>query len=365
MEVPAGAVTCSNCGGTVVAKPAPPGFPPSTGQAPSSSVGGAPPGAYAPLPQFMSSPATGYRSSNTGRNVAIVIGVVVVLVVAGAVGSALLVFNAARGGGSGGASLENPMPIALNQPVAGTIAGSGDRPVYELSLPAPATVTISVSAGFDNYLELYRATEASPFLEDDDSGPDLNAMISTYLPAGTYRILVRPFGSGTGPFTLAVTGMQVGGVPGPGVPPTGGPPFPGGGPPGTGMGVPSPVAPAVHQAMVSGTSGPSPVQAGVPCTVEITPSMDVYNCRVRVTCGTQMIYGVGNGGYNSCVVAPAGSGQTVEAHDTRPSGEDGDPRVDVQTSTGQVVVSDGVGPAMWTVTVQIGAPGGAGPASAT
>jgi hypothetical protein len=280
--------------------------------------------------------------------VAIVIAVVVFLMVGGIVAAVAIGISAGSNMSSSGDRTDT-IPIVLNQPVSGELTGFRTNQVYELALGQATAVTISVNGDFDNYLELYRENESNPFIEDDDSGSGLNAQLSSVLQPGIYYILVRPFSSGTGHYTLSVMGAPgVGG--GSHVPPAGGGPQ---------------LTLSTRPGLVSGTSGAAPVQAGNQCSVEIGPagSDSVFNCRIRVTCGTQMIYGAGTSGYNHCVISTSAGAQVIEAHDTGVSTADGDPRMDIQTASGLITVSDGVGAGTWTVTVQLTPGGGTGPAT--
>jgi uncharacterized protein len=68
-------------------------------------------------------------------------------------------------------------------------------------------VTLSTRSGVDVYLEVHRAPHdgrASLLVEDDDSGPELDAQLTTKLTPGTYDVLVRPYSAVTGPFSLRV-----------------------------------------------------------------------------------------------------------------------------------------------------------------
>lgn len=76
------------------------------------------------------------------------------------------------------------------------------RDVYKLTLAEPAHVTLTTRSGLDLFLELHEGTRF--IAEDDDSGPGLDAEIEAALEPGTYEIIVRPFGSTTGPYAIDV-----------------------------------------------------------------------------------------------------------------------------------------------------------------
>ncbi len=76
--------------------------------------------------------------------------------------------------------------------------------IYQITLPADTTLDIRVdSSEFDAYLILLDAKGAE-IDEDDDSGGNTNARINRALAAGTYNIVVKPFGDYTshGKYTL-------------------------------------------------------------------------------------------------------------------------------------------------------------------
>ena len=314
-----------------------------------AGFGGAPPGGPVPRPVYVPPPqyAVPPSSGGPGKVIAIVAAVAVVLIL-GMVGVGVVAYLGVRGGDGvgGGIGGGDVVPLALNVPAVGVLTGSSQRQVYELAIAEPTLVTIAVDGSFDNYLELYRDGEPTPFLEDDDSGPGLNAQLSTHLTPGVYFVLVRPFSSATGTFTVTASGTPVGGH---------GllhPPMPDGTLPSSGT-----IAVQSLTGLVTGTSGGAPAAPGSSCSVLVEPASGMFNCRVRVICGGAVIYGAGSSGYNHCTAA----GGLVEAHDRGGTSSDGDPRMDISTGARQVVVSDGDGPASWTVTVQLTPPGGEGP----
>ena len=77
--------------------------------------------------------------------------------------------------------------------------------IYTLTLSADTTVELRAnSTTFDAYLVLLDA-KGNLVDQDDDSGGGTNAKISDLLPAGTYYVVVKPFGDYTkaGAYTLA------------------------------------------------------------------------------------------------------------------------------------------------------------------
>lgn len=88
--------------------------------------------------------------------------------------------------------------------VTGTL--EGPSAVYTLTATGGSVVTIALNSNdFDSYLELYD-TNNTLLMEDDDSGGDLNSLISEYmLPAdATYYVVVRSYGGSGGTYTLTV-----------------------------------------------------------------------------------------------------------------------------------------------------------------
>jgi hypothetical protein len=258
--------------------------------------------------------------------------------------------------------------VVTNQPVPGILTTSEPRRTYEFQVTQNGLVTVSVVGDFDSYLELYSGDESSPRWEDDDSGGGLNARIMTTLAPGRYRALVRPYSQGsTGSYTFTVTApmeptpmtLPPGTAPGLGTPPLAPPTPP----------VPGVIAPETRNGTVAAVAGNAPVATGSQCIVQIQSASTTggLNCRIIVTCGGTVIYGRedarGQYGFNRCSVAPAGSGPGgIEAHDTNVTGADGDPRIDLQTAFGEIVVSD-LDPsgAPWTVSIRFTPPAGAPP----
>ncbi len=76
--------------------------------------------------------------------------------------------------------------------------------LYQMNLAADATIDLRLnSSDFDAYLVLLDSKGALVD-EDDDSGGNTNARITRSLPAGTYFLVVKPFGDYTshGAYTL-------------------------------------------------------------------------------------------------------------------------------------------------------------------
>ena len=76
--------------------------------------------------------------------------------------------------------------------------------LYQMNLTADATIDLRLnSSEFDAYLVLLDS-KGAVIDEDDDSGGNTNARITRSLAAGTYYMVVKPFGDYTshGAYTL-------------------------------------------------------------------------------------------------------------------------------------------------------------------
>ncbi|WP_236515298.1 hypothetical protein [Sandaracinus amylolyticus] len=97
-------------------------------------------------------------------------------------------------------------------------------------------------------------------------------------------------------------------------------------------------APQVHQGRVVAARGPVVPQRGDACVVEVLRTDDAYyNCRIRVECGGDMVYGLADGGYNACYRQGE---DLVFARDRNGTRVDGDPRLYFDLAGGRVFVSD-------------------------
>ena len=73
---------------------------------------------------------------------------------------------------------------------------------YLLTLDRRESVTIDIDSCADSYLEVLDEEGEELVAEDDDSGPGYNPSLTTDLAAGTYRLRLRPYRSGTGPYSI-------------------------------------------------------------------------------------------------------------------------------------------------------------------
>jgi hypothetical protein len=101
------------------------------------------------------------------------------------------------------------------------------------------------------------------------------------------------------------------------------------------------VGPAdVHEARVHATRGPAFPEEGDECTIEVHRTTDAYyNCRIRVECRGDIVYGLADGGYNTCHSRGA---RFVFARDRNGTRADGDPRLYFDLVGGRVFIADDV-----------------------
>jgi len=87
--------------------------------------------------------------------------------------------------------------------VAGVIDHSGDKDVYRVELDIASDVTLFTTSryGVDTFGELKDAS-CTTIASNDDGGADRSFRIERSLAAGTYYIVVRHYGAGTGPYRL-------------------------------------------------------------------------------------------------------------------------------------------------------------------
>jgi uncharacterized membrane protein YeiB len=97
-----------------------------------------------------------------------------------------------------------PRSIAPGESLSGELTVLCPEHWFELTLDEPQRIVVTVDSGADSYLELFDAEGENPIDEDDDSGPGYNPILTTFLEAGSYRMLLHPYRSGTGAFTIRV-----------------------------------------------------------------------------------------------------------------------------------------------------------------
>jgi hypothetical protein len=99
-------------------------------------------------------------------------------------------------------------PIACGVHVEGNIAYSGDLDWYVFTLAAPGRVLAQIGTGTDGVvtdtaMELHGDLPGLQLLAyNDDDNRDWMSVISRWLPAGTYYLMARGYGSSTGFYSL-------------------------------------------------------------------------------------------------------------------------------------------------------------------
>ncbi|AKF10274.1 hypothetical protein [Sandaracinus amylolyticus] len=223
----------------------------------------------------------------------------------------------------------------------------GIIPSHTLQITGPMPqLNVLVRADQDTTL-VVRQPDGTYVCNDDSDG--LNPAVAlTNLAAGSYNVFVGTYAAGaSASYTLGLTTnpsvtpstLGAGGVVPPFPPPVGGgptlpppPPVGGGGTPGTVL--------RSGVATVALVSGNVPgVAAGTQCTYTQT-AVDAaqygFDCRWQVTCGSHVVYGEAEGGFNPCT-DPSWPPGTLVA-DVNTSGNDRDPSLVI--NAGGLMVRD-------------------------
>ncbi|NBS91058.1 hypothetical protein EBS67_13835, partial [bacterium] len=108
-----------------------------------------------------------------------------------------------------GTDLTNTTALTVDVPRTGNISSAGDQDFFSITASSSGVLTISLAAGvgsgLDTYLYLYNSDKVL-ILEDDDSGSELNSLISTNVLTGqTYYLQASGFGSSTGAYTISAS----------------------------------------------------------------------------------------------------------------------------------------------------------------
>ncbi|PHX63160.1 MAG: hypothetical protein CK551_07450, partial [Planctomycetaceae bacterium] len=108
-----------------------------------------------------------------------------------------------------GTDLTHATDLTVDVPRTGNISSAGDQDFFSFTASSNGILTISlaagVSSGLDTYLYLYNSDKVL-ILEDDDSGSELNSLISTNVLNGqTYYLQASSFGSSTGAYTISAS----------------------------------------------------------------------------------------------------------------------------------------------------------------
>ena len=96
--------------------------------------------------------------------------------------------------------------------------------------------------------------------------------------------------------------------------------------------------PTVYPARVVAARGPTMAEVGGRCEVEVQAADGAQlNCRIRVRCNEDLVYGLSGAGFNHC---RREGDLLVFAHDHSGTRRDGDPRMFFDLRAGRVIISD-------------------------
>lgn len=98
--------------------------------------------------------------------------------------------------------------------------------------------------------------------------------------------------------------------------------------------------PMEYRARIVRVSGASPAQVGARCLVEVIRLRGgPFDCRVRIACGDDLVYGLSGSGYNTCRVD---GGRVLGAVDGMETRRDGDPklRLDLEHGVARIIDRD-------------------------
>ena len=100
-----------------------------------------------------------------------------------------------------------------------------------------------------------------------------------------------------------------------------------------------PVGPSVsYVGRVVAARGPTMAETGGDCRIEVRNADGAtLNCRIRVRCNGDLIYGLSGAGFNNCRYE---GDRIVFAHDHSGTRRDGDPRMFFDLLAGRVIISD-------------------------
>ncbi len=76
---------------------------------------------------------------------------------------------------------------------------------------------------------------------------------------------------------------------------------------------------------------------GKTCELRMSPATAKYSCRVQVECASKIVFGVENSGFENCVVD---GGFPISMIDEKPTSEDSDPKLTVDTNAKTMVLGD-------------------------
>lgn len=94
----------------------------------------------------------------------------------------------------------------------------------------------------------------------------------------------------------------------------------------------------VYSGRVVAARGPTMARDGGRCEVEVQGADGAYlNCRIRIRCNDDLVYGLSGAGFNNC--RQEGE-RFVFANDHEGTRRDGDPRMFFDLHAGRIVISD-------------------------
>lgn len=96
--------------------------------------------------------------------------------------------------------------------------------------------------------------------------------------------------------------------------------------------------PTLYPGRVVAARGPTMAEDGGRCTIEVQEADGSYlNCRIRVRCNGDLVYGLSGAGFNNC---RREGPRFVFAHDHSGTRRDGDPRMFFDLMAGRIIISD-------------------------
>lgn len=96
--------------------------------------------------------------------------------------------------------------------------------------------------------------------------------------------------------------------------------------------------PLSYPGRVVAARGPTMAENGGRCTIEVQEADGTYlNCRIRIRCNGDLVYGLSGAGFNNC---RREGERFVFAHDSSGTRRDGDPRMFFDLIAGRVIISD-------------------------
>ncbi len=94
----------------------------------------------------------------------------------------------------------------------------------------------------------------------------------------------------------------------------------------------------VYAGRVIAARGPTMAEDGGRCSVEVQRADGSFlNCRIRIRCNDDLVYGLSGAGFNNC--RQEGE-RFVFAHDHDGTRSDGDPRMFFDLQAGRIIISD-------------------------